>query len=188
MERKIKVTLLGDQNTGKTSIILRLIRETFRRTDATIGATYAKYINDDITYDLWDTAGSERFMALTPMYYRGSDIIILVYDLSNVLSINKLHVFLDKIKEELKTDYVLIIIGNKLDLINRIDTIPYNPASYDSSEFVCISAKTGENFDEFKQMLFKHGKAIYDIKVVKNQNKVLLEDTKIDKVNNKCEC
>ena len=187
MNRKIKVTLLGEQNTGKTSIIIRLMREIFKRTDATIGATYASYKNDDIIYDLWDTAGSERFMALTPMYYRGSDIIVLVYDLSNLSSMDKVKFFLNRIREELKKEYAIILVGNKLDLIDNKDNIRNPLKDEHNIDFVCISAKTGENFADFKEILFKHGKYFFNNKQLVHTDLDKIELIKSDN-DKKCEC
>jgi GTPase SAR1 family protein len=92
------VVLLGDSNSGKSSILERQMTMSFVDCTATIGAAYQNIvirINDEQTVqlDIWDTAGAERwvvfrgqsntcelprFQAITPMYYRGSHAAIIV--------------------------------------------------------------------------------------------------------------
>ena len=42
-----------------------------------------------IKFDIWDTAGQEKFRSLTPMYYRNSNAAIIVYDISNANSFER---------------------------------------------------------------------------------------------------
>lgn len=43
---------------------------------------------DDTTvkFEIWDTAGQERYHSLAPMYYRGAQAAIIVYDITNQVS------------------------------------------------------------------------------------------------------
>ena len=43
---------------------------------------------DDTTvkFEIWDTAGQDRYNCLAPMYYRGAHAAIVVYDITNQVS------------------------------------------------------------------------------------------------------
>ena len=87
-EIRIKCVFLGNEATGKTSIVERYTKGTFNIfTQSTIGASFnAKpIIKKDlkIKLDIWDTAGQERYRSMTPMYYRNADVAFICVDLSS---------------------------------------------------------------------------------------------------------
>lgn len=69
-----------------------------------------------INLSIWDTAGQERFHALGPIYYRSSDGAILVYDITDQDSFQKVKNWVRELKKILGTDIILSIVGNKIDL------------------------------------------------------------------------
>jgi Ras-related protein Rab-7A len=47
-------------------------------------------VNTPVTLTIWDTAGQERFQSLGKAFYRGSDVCILVYDVTDRMSFDGL--------------------------------------------------------------------------------------------------
>ncbi|XP_076327012.1 ras-related protein Rab-18-like isoform X2 [Tachypleus tridentatus] len=91
---------------------------------ATIGVDFkVKVLAVDgkkIKLAIWDTAGSERFRTLTPSYYRGAQGAILVYDVTNQTSFQKLDVWLNELETySTRTNVVKMLVGNKIDKENR---------------------------------------------------------------------
>ncbi|KAF4315718.1 hypothetical protein BBO99_00007754 [Phytophthora kernoviae] len=85
--REVKVVLLGDTGVGKSSLVLRFVTNNFRPySESTIGASFMSkmiVVNDTpIKYQIWDTAGQEKYHSLAPMYYRGAAAAIVVYDIT----------------------------------------------------------------------------------------------------------
>lgn len=140
-----KVVFLGNASVGKTSIIHRFIHKNFfSSSQPTIGAAFVTSIvkvNDtDVRLNIWDTAGSERYRTLVPLYYRNANVAVIVFDLSDYSS------FTDSLKwlEELDTPHVFLV-GNKFD-IKSFDTEFILKEK--NLTFIEVSAKTGLFIDE----------------------------------------
>lgn len=191
MRSSLKVTLLGESGTGKSTIAFRMVRNIFTTNlDSTIGASFMTMTVDGTKYEIWDTAGQERYLALIPMYYRGANIIMLVYDVSNPETIERLTYYFDKLNNDLVNDFKLIVIGNKIDLIGYDrDNLIYglegrmkNVLSkysklYDNTYFITISVKTGENFDNYVNLMGKIGTEIMERKSIdRNQQNIMINE------------
>lgn len=118
---KYKIVFLGDQGVGKTSLITRFMYDTFDdKYSATIGIDFLSktmYLEDKtIRLQLWDTAGQERFRSLVPSYIRGSDVAIIVYDITSVSSFESVTKWINDVKQERGNDVILCLVGNKSDL------------------------------------------------------------------------
>lgn len=166
---KLKMVIMGDTNVGKTSIITRISKDTFGDALLTIGASFLTYDYNYIRYEIWDTAGSEKFLALSPMYSRGSHISLLVYDLSNLESINRLQKYFKIIEHNTCNQSKIIVIGNKLDLINVKDLLQTqknivdkikNMTSLKIETFLYVSAKNCDNIDVLNNTFTKIGESL----------------------------
>ena len=92
-----KVVLIGESGVGKTSIISRYISNTFSSVlMATPGANFTtktiflKDENQSIKFEIWDTAGQEKYRALAKVFYKNAAVCILVYDITRRTSFEEL--------------------------------------------------------------------------------------------------
>ena len=92
-----KVVLIGESGVGKTSIISRYISNSFNSVLAsTPGANFTtktvflKDKNQSIKFEIWDTAGQEKYRALAKVFYKNSSVCILVYDITRRSSFEEL--------------------------------------------------------------------------------------------------
>jgi len=121
MSISLKIILIGDSGVGKSTIISTLCDEVFKsKYQSTIGIDFRiKHICVDDKYirlQIWDTAGQERYRAITTSYLRGSNIVLLVFDLTSRTSFNSVVKWLDEIKYRMAgTYYKIFLIGNKND-------------------------------------------------------------------------
>ncbi|KAI5189924.1 hypothetical protein NEMIN01_0787 [Nematocida minor] len=121
MECRAKVVILGSCSSGKTSLAKKFVNGGFDPNQpATIGAAFqTKQIDRDgvaIHLDLWDTAGQERYGAIAPLYYRDANTILVVYDITDKLSIKIAQQWCSEVRVKNKTAS-LIAFGNKTDLL-----------------------------------------------------------------------
>ena len=101
-----KVVLLGESGVGKTSIIQRYINNTFSQgISSTGGANFTTKTmkfeeeKNTVKFEIWDTAGEERFRSLAKVFYKNAAICVLVYDITRRESFEELEKFwVDEIK------------------------------------------------------------------------------------------
>jgi len=130
--KQFKVVLLGEGRVGKTSLVLRYTQNQFDETQpSTVQASYqTKRLNLDgqsVTIAVWDTAGQERFHALGPIYYRDANGAVLVYDITDNDSFQRVQNWVKELRKMLGYDIALAIVGNKVDL-ERNRVVPVEKA------------------------------------------------------------
>ena len=119
---EIKVILVGESGTGKTSLINVAIGEKFDpSSQSTLLSTFVpkKYERNgkNYTLNIWDTAGQEKFRAMTKIFTKNSKIVIFVYAINNRESFEIMKTYWVKsIKESLGDEPIIGIVGNKSDL------------------------------------------------------------------------
>lgn len=119
-----KVVLLGDTGCGKSSIVLRFVTGTWERyNESTIGASFlSKMIQVDakpIKFQIWDTAGQEKYHSLAPMYYRGAAAAIVVYDITQAGSFVTLKNWVKELQTLGPEGIIIAVCGNKADMAER---------------------------------------------------------------------
>uniref|UniRef100_A0A915HIV0 Ras-related protein Rab-21 n=1 Tax=Romanomermis culicivorax TaxID=13658 RepID=A0A915HIV0_ROMCU len=118
---KFKVVLLGEGCVGKTCLVLRFVENKFasKHVSTLQAAFFTKTVDIDgkqAELAIWDTAGQERFHALGPIYYRDSQGALLVYDITDADSFQKVQIWVKELKRILGDTCKLVIVGNKSDL------------------------------------------------------------------------
>eukprot|EP01088_Endostelium_zonatum_P005249 TRINITY_DN1677_c0_g1_i2.p1 TRINITY_DN1677_c0_g1~~TRINITY_DN1677_c0_g1_i2.p1 ORF type:complete len:214 (-),score=53.41 TRINITY_DN1677_c0_g1_i2:526-1143(-) len=126
-EHLFKLVIIGDSGVGKSCIVVRFAEGTYSETYlSTLGVDFKmKLVEVDgvkIKLQIWDTAGQERFRTITQSYYRGSNGILIVYDVTDRKSFDNCKYWLteiNKVVNESGEKVVRLLIGNKSDLANE---------------------------------------------------------------------
>lgn len=121
---QFKLVLLGESAVGKSSLVLRFVKGQFHEfQESTIGAAFLTQTVclDDTTvkFEIWDTAGQERYHSLAPMYYRGAQAAIVVYDITNEESFSRAKNWVKELQRQASPNIVIALSGNKADLANK---------------------------------------------------------------------
>ena len=145
-----KITLIGDSGVGKSNILHRYTSNTFSiENKSTIGVEFAsktETINENtVRLQIWDTAGQERYIAITGAYYRGASGVIVVYDIAKRSTFNNLSLWLKEINDHVSANTVIVLVGNKSDVLNRDVTFDEAQqfAKDNNVSFFEVSALTG---------------------------------------------
>ncbi|XP_057584388.1 ras-related protein Rab-5A-like isoform X1 [Hippopotamus amphibius kiboko] len=85
---QFELVLLGEPAVGKSRLVLRFVKGQFHEfQESTIGVAFLTQTvcldDSTVKFEIWDTAGQERSHSLAPMYYRGAQAVIVVYDITN---------------------------------------------------------------------------------------------------------
>ena len=103
-DRAIKVILLGESGVGKTNLIRRTMGLNFdKNSDSNFSSSYSEndIIVQDIkyAYQIWDTAGQEKFRALNKLFIKDSKLIIIVFSIDNKISFDQIDFWLNFVKK-----------------------------------------------------------------------------------------
>jgi small GTP-binding protein len=121
-EEDIKVILVGEPGTGKTSLINVAIGKMFTdNSPSTLISTFVQKKfnknNKEYILNIWDTAGQEKFRAMTKIFIKNSKIVILVYSINSKETYDGLKEYwFNIITEALGDEPIIAMVGNKSDL------------------------------------------------------------------------
>jgi Ras-related protein Rab-5C len=153
---QFKLVLLGESAVGKSSLVLRFVKGQFHEyQESTIGAAFLTQTvcleNTTVKFEIWDTAGQERYHSLAPMYYRGAQAAIVVYDVTNMDTFARAKTWVKELQRQASPNIVIALAGNKADL-DATRTVTQDEASQYAEEngllFMETSAKTAMNVNE----------------------------------------
>ena len=161
---EIKAILLGETGVGKTNLANAAVDLRFdQNAKSTSNALYVQkkmiIFGKNYQLRLWDTAGQEKYRALTKLFYKDSKVVIFVYDITNKKSFTELNFWINEIKESLGDEPVLAILGNKNDLeeMKEVDDdMAQKFAEEKGMKFKVISTKDDpKSFKMFLRSLIK---------------------------------
>ena len=172
---KYKIMVLGESKVDKTQLIKRYTKDQFGGVYlTTVGMDFQDKIieieDKKVRLQIWDTAGQERFRNVTKSYFQSSQGLVLVYDITDRESFEKLNFWVDNIKNNAPENVKLILVGNKCDLANE------RKVSYEEGEnyaknlnikFFEASARDGTNVNE---LFFYLANEIYQDNKLKGNN------------------
>ncbi|XP_056458178.1 ras-related protein Rab-25-like isoform X2 [Gadus macrocephalus] len=116
-----KVVLVGESGVGKTNLMSRFTKNQFTLDSrATIGVEFSTKTTQlgeaSIRAQIWDTAGLERYRAITSAYYRGAVGALVVYDITKKPTYECVERWLSELFDHAHPHVVVMLVGNKTDL------------------------------------------------------------------------
>jgi len=157
-----KFIVIGDARVGKTSYCLRLTHDQFVHEECnTIGVEFSTSVfnigGNIIKCQFWDTAGCERFRAITRSYYRGVTAAIMVFDLSNTESFKSLEKWKKELLNNAEDDLHVLLVGTKTDKKPKVkmeDILKFVESN--NYEYTEVSSRTGSNVKQSFLFFLEH--------------------------------
>jgi len=160
-----KVILVGESGSGKTSIISRYLKNIYNdnpvSTLSPLSLTKNVIIDGyNISLEIWDTAGQEKYRSITTLFYKDALICILVYDITKKESFEKIQRYWHfSVIENGVKGLILGVAGNKFDLYEQEEVSEGEAKEYSdyiNASFMLVSAKTNYGIDElFNKLINK---------------------------------
>ena len=162
----LKLILLGESNTGKTSIISQYLKQTFiKEYSPTISSEIIQkeieIENKKLIIELYDSPGNKKFRDNIKIFIKNINIALLVYDITNNTSFNELNYWYNQINElNGKNNTFLVVIANKNDLFLKRKVQNDNGKQYAKSInafFYAINSQNYNNiFETFNKIISEY--------------------------------
>lgn len=159
-----KVIIVGDANCGKSTLVKRFSTSTFDEDyKPTIGVVleqkYFNVLENGYNVGLWDVPGEEKFRQLFQSYYKNSNVIVVVFDLTRPSTLlNSARWMRDTLEANMSSDPLRFLVGTKSDLLSKraLDSLEAHAscmAQELDAEFFAVSSKDGSEVNNlFKRI------------------------------------
>jgi len=167
-KNEIKVVMLGKEFSGKTSIVERFLSERYageHKYQTTVGCAFGQRtltVNGiNVVFNVWDTAGSERFESMTRTYYREAKAAIVCFAVNDETHWERLKFWVDELVR-MEEDCKIYICATKIDLLGgdkKKRKVDYHDVNDYCDEFNATlfetSSKDGTNIYEMFEDIAK---------------------------------
>ena len=215
IDAEYKVILVGDSTIGKTSLFKKITSGIYYDKNVSTIGYDKKTIELEITTKendqdvkkriniiLTDTAGQERYLAITKSYFTGSNAVLLLYSVVDKKTFNHLNEWMKKIKEMIgnyeDNKYLVFLMGTKSDVVETDESL----RQVTEKEAMDFCDKNDiEWFDEwsskvtteekFKELLVKIATKLYETigyNKIERQTLSTLQKKKVKKNKKHCGC
>ena len=152
----LKIIMLGSSEVGKTSILERYFKNEFRENQfSSIGIDFQtkffKFDSNKIKVNYIDTAGQEKFRAISVNYLKSAHGVVLVFDITKEKTFSSLEEWIRNLKDNNQLNMEKVLIGNKSDLEEEREVKKEDAEDFAKSigcNYYEGSAKSGININE----------------------------------------
>ena len=187
---KIIVILVGDMGVGKSSLLSKYVKGVVPISPLpTIAIEFATKIiqikeGGYIKAQIWDTAGQEKYKAITSHHYRRAVGALIVYDVTKRSSFDNVLKWFSDLKSKAEKECIIALIGNKIDLLDRNSRrreISYeegkmlaannNMLFYETSAYT--SVKVNDAFEDLLQEIYNERRRVINSNKSNGSTKIL---------------
>lgn len=167
-----KIIVLGDTNTGKSSLVHRFCFASYPNVSKTIAidctSRILKFNKKLYKIQFWDVAGGPQWQPLYPKYIKNANIAVIVYDVTDCKSFENTEKWIKLVRKSKGSSFPIIIIANKIDkqserIINTTNVYD----NFDNIFLIETSAYNGTNCTDALKIIISLSKEIVTTTVEK---------------------
>ena len=194
-----KIIVIGNSGVGKSCLSLRASQNLFKEDFiSTIGFEFFNFnvrINDKrIKLQIWATCGQEIYRSLISGFYRKTELAIIVYSVVDKKSFTDIEIWLKQVKTYASPNCKIFLIGNKIDLPNRLVSTEEGINCKNEHDFECYMETSGKNNININELFVNCAKTLYKRYIEQGKeeelnligNNFILDNGIIEE--NDCEC
>ncbi|XP_071332202.1 ras-related protein Rab-17-like [Trachinotus anak] len=164
---RVKMVLLGSSGVGKSSLAVRFVKDEFRSASPTVGCAYLTrmvHLSDvTLRFEIWDTAGQEKYHSVTPLYYRGAHAALVIYDISKRETFTRAQVWLKELeKHYIPGSTVTWLVGNKGDLDQEREVSVQEGQALASDRGLFFTETSALSGDQISELLVAIAHRVYE--------------------------
>ena len=151
---KFKVAIVGDSCVGKSSLLYREVYNDFLNIyEPTVAVGFSskniKYNNNIVKLNIWDLSGDDRYRTVLKSYLKHVDLVLLVYDVTNINSFNNIKEWVKLVESSQIINPNYILLANKIDCDKRVVDVDMGIryALNNNMIYLDVSAKTGKTMN-----------------------------------------
>ena len=180
-----KLIFVGDMQVGKTAFFNKITTGTFNSNEISTqtNSNTKKYFNinnKSICVDFWDTAGQEKYNSVNQLFYKGADVVILLFDITNKASFTNIkQEWMPIVKSNVPDDVVIGLAGNKFDLFEEQNVTEEEVQQYANEinvDYALISCLQNLGLDDFVVKLLEKFILVY-----KERHPIVIKEVVPDK-------
>jgi len=170
-----KLIIVGDSGVGKTSLLVRFVEGRYEGNEkptiaVDVMSAELELGSSTVGLSLWDTAGQERYAPLATPFFRQADGVVLVFDVTNRRTFERLSEhWQGEIERKASAEVNIVLVGAKSD-------VPMEARAVTAEEAQALAVERGWDYFEASAKSGTHVRDAFYLLACNVMNRLLESD------------
>ncbi|CAL5995595.1 Rab1a [Hexamita inflata] len=120
--KTFKIIIEGARNPGKTQLFCELLNKNYNEAEIgpELGIEIVQYQNINYKLQIWDTHRQYNHMKLATMHYKGTHVVLIVFDVGNIETFNLCSMYIEQIRSNCHQNTQIMLVGQQFNYIRQV--------------------------------------------------------------------